>query len=166
MSARECRICGESPAMSGRRICHQCRLTQKREYSAANKQKIAQAHRAYRAKHAAEISVQQSRRYLDKRSERLAYARAWRAALGDKASERDRNRYRAERLRALCRATLRDAVRSGRIHRGPCEVCGSQTTQAHHDDYDQPLVVRWLCQTHHAKLHSIYQTHIVQKVGE
>lgn len=36
------------------------------------------------------------------------------------------------------------------IHRGdlvvqPCELCGDRATVAHHDDYSEPLDVRWLC---------------------
>ncbi|TXH55919.1 MAG: hypothetical protein E6Q97_07710 [Desulfurellales bacterium] len=46
------------------------------------------------------------------------------------------------------------AVRSGRIKKLPCEVCGSKVRiQGHHDDYSKPLEVRWLCQVHHKELH-------------
>lgn len=46
------------------------------------------------------------------------------------------------------------ALRSGRIARCPCEVCGTTTrVHAHHDDYDKPLDVRWLCVPHHADWH-------------
>lgn len=41
------------------------------------------------------------------------------------------------------------ARRKGLLVPQPCEVCGSQKVQAHHDDYDRPLVVRWLCPKHH-----------------
>ena len=34
-----------------------------------------------------------------------------------------------------------------------CEVCGSETVDAHHDRYDEPLNVRWLCRRHHVRLH-------------
>lgn len=48
---------------------------------------------------------------------------------------------------------VNNAVRDGRLARQPCEVCGKQKAQAHHDDYSKPLDVRWLCTTHHAEWH-------------
>lgn len=45
------------------------------------------------------------------------------------------------------------AVETGRLTRQPCEVCGRVDSQAHHDDYDKPLDVRWLCPTHHGEIH-------------
>lgn len=35
----------------------------------------------------------------------------------------------------------------------PCEVCGKRYVVAHHDDYAEPLAVRWLCRSHHRKHH-------------
>ena len=44
------------------------------------------------------------------------------------------------------------AIQSGRLIRGPCEVCGvTEKVQGHHDDYSKPLVVRWLCFRCHRK---------------
>ena len=40
------------------------------------------------------------------------------------------------------------------VVRGPCEVCGTAKTHGHHDDYDKPLTVRWLCGPHHRELHT------------
>ncbi|HEB29231.1 MAG TPA: hypothetical protein ENI05_16015 [Porticoccus sp.] len=41
------------------------------------------------------------------------------------------------------------AIKTGKLVQGPCEVCGSTGVYAHHEDYDKPLEVRWLCTLHH-----------------
>ena len=36
----------------------------------------------------------------------------------------------------------------------PCEVCkSSELVHAHHENYDEPLKVRWLCPKHHTERH-------------
>lgn len=47
------------------------------------------------------------------------------------------------------------AKESGELLKNPCEVCGSKDSMAHHDDYDKPLDVRWLCGKHHKEWHRI-----------
>ncbi len=56
-----------------------------------------------------------------------------------------------ERVKA--RDILKREIRSGRMKRGLCEVCGDQNGQAHHDDYSKPLDVIWLCRKHHRERH-------------
>lgn len=47
------------------------------------------------------------------------------------------------------------AIQYGQLVPGPCEVCGTlEKPHAHHDDYHQPLVVRWLCALHHRQHHA------------
>ena len=46
-----------------------------------------------------------------------------------------------------------NAIRDGRLAPQPCEQCGEPKTDAHHDDYGQPLNVRWLCRKCHAREH-------------
>ncbi len=59
--------------------------------------------------------------------------------------------YRAKNPdKAQARAALGRAVRSGKLKREPCEMCGTTVrVQAHHHDYAKPLDVRWLCFQHH-----------------
>ena len=53
----------------------------------------------------------------------------------------------------LAREAARRAVRSGKLQRRPCQVCGDARSQAHHEDYSKPLDVLWLCSRHHIELH-------------
>jgi hypothetical protein len=46
------------------------------------------------------------------------------------------------------------AIRHGLLVPEPCEVCGETKVDAHHSDYNRPLVVRWLCRKHHKALHA------------
>jgi hypothetical protein len=45
------------------------------------------------------------------------------------------------------------AIEQGSLIRKPCEVCGDDCADAHHDDYDWPLDVRFLCAKHHKQFH-------------
>jgi hypothetical protein len=59
--------------------------------------------------------------------------------------------------RTQARAALRQALQRGLLERQSCESCGAEPAQAHHDSYDQPLNVRWLCQRCHGITHRRYR---------
>jgi len=50
-------------------------------------------------------------------------------------------------------SALRSALRRGLVEAEPCEVCGAEKADAHHDDYSRPMKVRWLCRLHHKEEH-------------
>ena len=67
---------------------------------------------------------------------------------------KERKRKTAEYLRRYrlrypekyhARCAVSNAVRDGKLKREPCELCGAEKTQAHHEDYSKPLEVRWFC---------------------
>lgn len=59
---------------------------------------------------------------------------------------------------------LSNALRDGKITKQPCEICGvSKNVQAHHDDYREPLCVRWLCPKHHAEVHKLRRVDFEQQ---
>lgn len=71
-------------------------------------------------------------------------------------TERNISRYRDnldQQIKRLCRDETRRALRKGYLKYEPCEVCGLEDAQAHHDDYTKPLNIRWLCSWHHAEHH-------------
>lgn len=66
------------------------------------------------------------------------YKRAYRIVHGREARRRDAARAGAHYL-----------LRTGKLVREPCEVCGSEPAQMHHPDHNKVDEVRWLCTTHH-----------------
>jgi len=83
-----------------------------------------------------------------------AYNKAYRQRSGRAARESNR-KWNARNPEAVIahKLTLR-AISLGFLVRGPCEVCGEPKAHAHHDDYSQPLTVRWLCPLHHRRHHA------------
>jgi len=61
---------------------------------------------------------------------------------------------KTEKTKERCRAKTRKAVASGVLKKESCEVCESPTSQAHHEDYNDPFTVRWFCDQHHKDLHN------------
>lgn len=89
-------------------------------------------HRAYRAKYfQSEVN----------RERRNALMRAYR-------------KVHTAREHCVARWQVHRALRTGRLTRQPCEVCGAEKVHAHHDDYSRPLEVRWLCPAHHREIHA------------
>lgn len=57
-----------------------------------------------------------------------------------------------KKKRIKARSILNHYLRDNHLSKQPCEVCG-EMAEAHHDNYDKPLDVRWLCFKHHRKYH-------------
>lgn len=45
--------------------------------------------------------------------------------------------------------------RMGKLIPQPCELCRNPKTEAHHDNYDKPKEIRWLCVDCHKQVHWI-----------
>jgi len=92
-----------------------------------------------------EANLEKIRAY-DRRRGKLAHRiakntevnRAWRAE--------DKRRQKAH-------YAVSKAIRNGRLHVLPCIRCGEIKILAHHEDYDKPLDVMWLCQPCHKQRH-------------
>lgn len=68
-----------------------------------------------------------------------------------KAANRRKRKYNPHKYAA--RDAVNKEIRAGRMRRLPCEQCGEEKTDAHHDDYEKQLEVRWLCRKHHTYVH-------------
>ena len=49
---------------------------------------------------------------------------------------------------------LRSGLKRGLIQPKPCEICSEPKAEAHHPDYDRPLLVQWLCRRCHKQAHA------------
>ncbi len=94
------------------------------------------------------------------RHARIDYYRAY-DVLRSKTPERRQHaaevsaRWRdADKRRMRAHSMVHRAVRAGRLTPRPCEVCDRRDVHAHHDSYDKPLDVRWLCPVHHRARHA------------
>lgn len=81
-------------------------------------------------------------------------------------ARRRRERWQPDAIKVRARKAVERAVIAGRLVRPiECERCGAEpapqsngtsSIEAHHDDYDKPLEVRWLCTTCHGVEHRRY----------
>lgn len=55
--------------------------------------------------------------------------------------------------KSRARSAVKHALLIGVLVRKPCERCGSENSEAHHEDYSKPLEVIWLCRLDHAARH-------------
>lgn len=58
------------------------------------------------------------------------------------------------RHQGRAKSAVHRAIGDGSLVREPCEVCGAEPAEGHHDDYSKPLEVRWLCRSHHKRHHA------------
>jgi ribosomal protein S27AE len=62
--------------------------------------------------------------------------------------------WRAEdRRRGRAHSAVARAIRAGDLVRQPCVRCSEVKSLAHHEDYDKPLDVMWLCEPCHKQRH-------------
>ena len=76
-------------------------------------------------------------------------------------SEEPRNRFARQSRwhgrnpeKRLAHRLVRRAKARGAIQPQPCERCGqTEGVHGHHEDYNKPLAVTWLCPLHHKQRH-------------
>ena len=89
------------------------------------------------------------------REDNIEYYRNYDRARGNRQTKEyidNYNKNNPEKYKA--RNMVNNAIRDGKLIKLPCEVCGTMDRlHAHHDNYSEPLNVRWLCAAHHRQWH-------------
>jgi len=92
--------------------------------------------------------VARNKRANDYRYRQQAHVKARRVITAHEYAFRNPLKYRAQ-------WKVMNALTKGRLRRPHyCERCGAQArVDAHHDNYERPLWVRWLCRPCHSAVH-------------
>jgi hypothetical protein len=137
-------------------------LAKQRIYKSENAEQLAAYEREYRqTDRGRAVRAAALERYRASNQERVRES-ARESAQRSRAlhPELHRDRYAQDRAaypeKVKARKLAEYAIRKGRLVRGPCEREGTDCSgeiHAHHDDYSQPLDVRWFCRRHHEEHH-------------
>ncbi len=88
------------------------------------------------------------------RADNIDHYREYDRNRGNRQSREYLKNYRAKfRKKYIAHNMVNNAIRDGKLFSEQCEICGSHSSHAHHDDYAKPLNVRWLCAVHHKEWH-------------
>jgi len=182
---KPCRVCGttkyeltETNIRHYDYICLPCRSSQGKESFKKDKEKILARHKIYylnnkdkfkkyrlkyREKYK-DVLPQMRKDYYKKNKRRLnKEARVWRKNNKDLVRNRNLLFIKNNPQKKSCHVAVFLAIESGRLERKPCEVCGNLKVDAHHEDYNKPLDVVWLCRQHHADRHVEIRKNNVQR---
>lgn len=121
-----------------------------RKWRAENRDRMLKKQAEYRDAHREELCSKTRESYYENHEYNIERMRKY----------KKENRARVDELHSKylkrtgrAQPKLLSAVARGEIKKEPCEICGKGDAVAHHDDYNYPLKVRWLCHKHHAEWH-------------
>lgn len=73
-----------------------------------------------------------------------------------KHKQKDKTWHIGNRKSAHAHYMVKMAIKKGILKREDCELkdvyCSAGLIEAHHEDYDKPLDINWLCHSHHKKV--------------
>jgi hypothetical protein len=90
-----------------------------------------------------------------KTADKAAYMREWKAKNPTRMTLLKKRWLENNPQRAKVKDAVKYALKTGKLTRLPCFVCGELKSQGHHPDYSRPLDVVWLCKPHHDEVHRI-----------
>lgn len=58
-----------------------------------------------------------------------------------------------QKKKDICRSYANTYKQRGKLKIGLCLICGSEKAEMHHEDYEKPLEIIWLCRKCHLEYH-------------
>lgn len=126
---------------------------QEKEYKLEHKEHIREVRKKWNEKNK-EHRAEKKREWVEKNAEHVkAYAEEWEKNNKEKRRRINSRSKTNHPYESYIRDQTNNAIKLGKLIRKPCEICGVEPTDAHHDNYNKPLEVRWLCRKCHAEWH-------------
>ena len=146
---KTCSVCGVKKEISefpkSYAQCKLCRYQKVKEYRASEKGKEVRRKEAIKARLSGKKQERQKRYETSEKG--LLIAKKY-----------YQNRYKTEegKARQAAKNAVKYAVKTGKLVKEPCFMCGSEQSMAHHASYaaDMRLAVTWLCDEHHNEIHN------------
>ena len=171
---KKCKMCGESKEEGefyrNHDDCKECwkAYCKKRNQTPEGKEKRRQLVASWRERNPEKVK-EQTRRSLEKNKDKINERRRcperrkvaneavknWRKNNPERFSETEKIRRSKDREKERARARIYKAISRGHMQRPTqCEKCLKDCKpEAHHDDYEKPFEVKWLCRICHRQIH-------------
>ena len=92
------------------------------------------------------------------------YRKNWENKNPEYAKEWSKQSHRKNPLQRFAHHLVRQAINRGSLIKEPCWFCGSlKRIEAHHEDYELPYDVAWLCKSHHRRWEEAVKRKYVDK---
>lgn len=131
-----------------------------REYYINNKEKAKQ----YNKDNKERITASRHKYYCKNKEKIVARAKAYKENNKEHVklvNVRYKKRYKENnREKIIAQTAVSNAIRDGRLVRGNCVMCelngivNFTKIEGHHEDYNKPLDVVWVCRKHHQHIHN------------
>ena len=141
--------------------CKSCMSAHSKAYYAANTEELKAKSTAYRQANVEELKATAKDYYAANFDTIAAYNKAWKQANPDKVATYQQAKLLKSPEKTKARMAVSNAIRAGTLIRpNECSSCNiSCKPDGHHDNYDEPLNVRWLCRkchtAHHVELNEL-----------
>lgn len=120
--------------------------------------------RIHRRDHREHFNGRSRKWYWKNREKRIKVTRKYREMNPEKVRDSATKWRTKNPEKARAHWAVKYGIKSGRMKRQPCEVCGAEKVHAHHDSYarENRLDVRWLCRDHHAEHHRLQRESLLR----
>lgn len=130
----------------------------KEKYRATEKGKATERayNKRYRLEHIEYIRFHEREYWANNKDKKAEKDKRYRETHKEELNRKSRERYSANkefRKYHAIRTGVNLAVKKGQLQKKPCEVCGELKVEGHHDNYNEPYKVRWLCKKCHTEWH-------------